>query len=102
MRQAGMLAAEAEFKAKARFGTRPAGKITMEGDGVGCGKNRVLCEATQVATEALSVKVNAIAEATVVNDEFYYTDTCIKDADWTSSKVITDEVNELASSAFVN
>ena len=59
MRQAGMLAAEAEFKAKARFGIRPAGKITMEGDGVGCGKNRVLCEATQVATKALSVKVNA-------------------------------------------
>ena len=74
--------------------TRPAGKITMEGDGVGCGKNRVLCEATQVATEAPSVKVNAIAEATVVDDEFYYTDTCINDADWTSSKaskVITDD-----------
>ena len=108
-----------------RFGTRPAGKISLEGDGVGYGKNRVLSKTTQVATDALSVKVNAIAEATVANAEFYYcryssstaADVAVAKLDVeattdatealsgkvgaASAEATFDEVKELASSAFV-
>jgi hypothetical protein len=51
------------------FGTRPAGKITLEGDGLSYGRNRALSKTTQDATQGLYVKVNAI-EATVANDDF--------------------------------
>ena len=54
----------------------------------------------KVDTTTAEVKFNASMDSVAANEEFRCTDTCMKDAEWTSSKA-SKVIIELASSAFV-